>query len=473
MTQEAFENRDYQDAATNSGIDFFENPKGKNGVSVIPTGGGKSVVIGGIVTHFVDESLVLQPSKEILKQNFLKAQKFMRQLKMSTADLGVYSASFGMRQRRRITFATIGSVEKNPEIFVGVKRIIMDECDLANAKGGMYEKFFNKLGIPVLGMTDSPYRLHPPSSGHNSIIKFIHRTRPRIFSKLLHITQNEELFRRGFLTTPEYVKENFDPDLLSYNSTGAEFTEASVRRYSQDTDFVGKMARYCKEIDTEHVMVVCNDVAEATALHRRLASVGTDSLLVHGEMEMDRDEAETKFKTGAVRIAIVCGMWTVGFDFPELDGVINGKITNSARLYKQVVGRGVRLREDRRPKKYRYIDLGGNVQRFGRVETFEITGPAGKERLRSDVGFLTGVDLKTRYDLEAARENGEDPYLHLLAPADGSAKIGFGKYKGQQISAVPVGYLYWLSKEGESPQARQQALVEIRRRNVLKGQQNG
>lgn len=463
-----FEFRDYQEAAINTGVKFFENKDEKHSIEVIPTGGGKSVVIGAIATNLPGKTLVLQPSKEILAQNYKKAQAFMKDNpSFGEFDLGVYSASFDMRQKRRLTFATIGSIFGKAEEFAGFDRFIMDECDLVNPKGGQYEKFFNNLKKPLLGLTDSPYRLHPPSAGYGSTIKFIHRTRPRVFSKIIHLTQNKDLFSRGYLSKIEYVKENFEPEQLTLNSTGAEFTDASVKLYAREHDLVGKMARNIREIDTKHVLAVCNFIEEAFKLQARLESVGVASIVVHGGLHpRDLERMQNEFTTGLVRIAIVVGKWLVGFDFPALDGLVNDKITNSARLYKQTAGRLVRLHEGKQFS--RYIDMGGNVQRFGKVEEFEIVGEPGKERLKSNVGFLTGVDLKTRYDIEAGRANGQDPYFEKLTPADGTTVMKFGKYKGNQISAVPVGYLFWLAKEGMDMQAKRMASAEIGRRNLLK-----
>jgi superfamily II DNA or RNA helicase len=62
-----FSLRYYQENAVN----IFIKGSCNNGIIVLPTGSGKSLVISAIAHHFYNEKiLVLQPSKEILVQNY-------------------------------------------------------------------------------------------------------------------------------------------------------------------------------------------------------------------------------------------------------------------------------------------------------------------------------------------------------------------------------------------------------------------
>jgi DNA repair protein RadD len=50
----------------------------------------------------------LQPSKEILEQNYQKLMSYNPEI-----DAGIYSASKGRKEIAKFTFATIGSIYKN------------------------------------------------------------------------------------------------------------------------------------------------------------------------------------------------------------------------------------------------------------------------------------------------------------------------------------------------------------------------
>lgn len=114
--------RDYQQAASDAAIRFFGTKSQKNGILVLPTGAGKSLVIADIAHRLDGNILVFQPSKEILEQNFAKLKSYGEE------DCSIYSASFNSKKISRITFATIGSVKSHKEDFNHFHYIIVDEC---------------------------------------------------------------------------------------------------------------------------------------------------------------------------------------------------------------------------------------------------------------------------------------------------------------------------------------------------------
>ncbi len=65
--------RDYQQKASDAAVSFFNNKAKKtNAIMVLPTGSGKSLIIADIAARLDGHTLVFQPSKEILEQNFKK-----------------------------------------------------------------------------------------------------------------------------------------------------------------------------------------------------------------------------------------------------------------------------------------------------------------------------------------------------------------------------------------------------------------
>lgn len=104
--------RDYQQKASDAAVSFFNNKAKKtNAIMVLPTGSGKSLIIADIAARLDGHTLVFQPSKEILEQNFKKLCSY------GILDCSIYSSSFNSKEISRITFATIGSVKNHPELF--------------------------------------------------------------------------------------------------------------------------------------------------------------------------------------------------------------------------------------------------------------------------------------------------------------------------------------------------------------------
>lgn len=460
----SFTPRDYQQEAIDSGIEFFESGCANqvrepvNAVSVIPTGGGKSIVLAGIATSLPGKTLVLQPSKEILEQNFLKTQAF------GFHDLGVYSASFGMKKIRKITFGMIGSIISKAGLFEEFDRVIMDECHYANPKQGMYKDFFAKIGKPVLGLTATPYRLHGATSFNNSTIKFITRTRPRTFDKIIHITQNGELFKRGYLCPIDYQTHSPAQGVLKYNSTGAEFTDRSIKDFNEEAHTNQNVIDAIRASVGKHILAFVSFVEDAFAISEALNAVGIISAVVTGETHKDeRKRILAHFRSGQIRVVLNVGVWTTGLDFPALDCVINARPTNSLALYYQIAGRGIRTAPGK--EVFTYIDLAGNVGRFGRLEDFEIVEPKpGLHRLKCGDKFLTGVDLVSGYDLEAARA-APAPMASSQAPKD--SIVRFGKFKGQCVKTVPAWYLAFVEKSFGAGDALNLCVDELNRRRSM------
>lgn len=71
-----FELRPYQKEAVDAGLKFLTGRSKKPGIEVLPCAAGKSLIISKIAYELKRPILVLQPSKEILEQNYAKAVSF-------------------------------------------------------------------------------------------------------------------------------------------------------------------------------------------------------------------------------------------------------------------------------------------------------------------------------------------------------------------------------------------------------------
>ena len=154
-----FQLRTYQTEAVEASVEFLRNPRKKNGILVLPTGSGKSLVIANIVAQLDAPCLIFQPSKEILEQNLAKFHAY-------GFRPSVYSASMNRKSVGEITLATIGSVsgvsgkkvtrEGKAHLFQDFPYIIVDECHLVSAKDGQYKEFFEEVSARMIGLTATP-----------------------------------------------------------------------------------------------------------------------------------------------------------------------------------------------------------------------------------------------------------------------------------------------------------------------------
>lgn len=353
--------RDYQREAVNAAVNFFSAGSKKNGLIVLPTGSGKSLVIANIALRMNAPVLIFQPSKEILEQNYDKLCSYG-----VLTDIGIFSASFNRKQVSTITFATIGSVKNCKDYFRRFRYVIIDECHYVNAEAGMYKDFIETVGCKVLGLTATPYRLYS-SRFYGSMLRFITRTNPRIFNEMLYCVQVGTLLSRGYLARMNYYQLNVvDTSRLKLNSTGADYTDASVRQHYKEIKFNDTLENIVQRLlvaGRTSILVFTRFIDEAGFLVRAL---GTRAAVVSSNTPKQQREAILRaFKAKKINVVANVGVLTTGFDFPELATVVLARPTMSLALYYQMVGRAIRPYED---KTSWIVDLCGNYKRFGRVE---------------------------------------------------------------------------------------------------------
>lgn len=364
--------RPYQQEAVDAAVRFFQSKTEMNAIEVLPTGSGKSLVIADIANRLEGNTLVFQPSKEILQQNFDKLCSY------GVLDCDIYSASFNRKRISRITFATIGSAINHIDEFKHFNNIIIDECHKVNANAGQYEEFIRKVQCKVLGLTATPYRLSTSSWG--AMLKFITRTRPRIFSKVIYQVQIQTLLRMGYLAELEYYYTPaplYDESNLKDNSTGADYTDKSVLEEYQRIDFYSWLVCIVKRVmqpksgqKRNGILVFTRFLKEA----ERLANEIEGCAMVSGDTpKNERERILKEFKAGDLKVVVNVGVLTTGFDYPELDTVVMARPTKSLALWYQIVGRAIRPS----PKKETgwVVDLCGNLNRFGKVQDLVLVEP--------------------------------------------------------------------------------------------------
>lgn len=436
----------------------------ESGVAVLPTGSGKSLVIAGIVNQ-CERSVILQPSKEILESNLDKIRAF------GFDGASVYSASMGVKEIGRATYATIGSIIKLADQLAGLDALIIDEAHLVNATGGQYLEFIQKTKPKrLIGLTATPYRLHTVADVNSykvktgsrefysdkiSDLRLLTRTRPRAFQKIVHVTQCADLLAQGFLHQPEYIVSGKDSGLLKSNSSGAEFDDRSVYRYMKETKITDRIVTAVHdaiEAGLRHILVFVPLLRESDLVVRRLRSeLGIVAENIAGDTpKLEREDKLKAFKRGQIRAMVNVGTLTTGYDFPRLDCIIGARPTMSLGLYYQMIGRAVRPHPDK--ERAAVYDLVDNYSRFGDPLAMRIVcGSTGLYYVLSANGRLTNRDLA------AGPEKDDD--------------LGFGQHKHVRLCEVPQDYMEWYMAKGEDISERHRIEAELQRRHYFGGGQ--
>ena len=399
----AFTLRPYQQQASDAGVRFFSTKSGYHALEVLPTGSGKSLVVADIANRLDGDTLILQPSKEILQQNYDKMCSY-------GAECSIFSASMNKKEISKITFATIQSVMNELSSFDHFRNVIVDECHRVNPQGGQYVDFIKHTKRKVLGLTATPYILastRVPMKGpdgkvlkdlygnvemeRGAILRFLTRMKPKVFKDVLYYCQVWDLLQQGFLAEVKYYDVTPQSFLdaranLQRNTTGMDYDVESVQRsfrYVGMYSYLVSIIRRLVNAGRYHILVFCHTLAEAEALTGAFPGCA----FVSGETNQnERDRILQEFKAGKIRIVANVGVLTTGFDFPALDTVVMARPTISLAMYYQIVGRLLRPYPNKVPW---FIDLCGNVRRFGHVEHLWLDCPSAGEWIVK--GYVGGV----------------------------------------------------------------------------------
>lgn len=433
--------RENQSEPIAKAIQFFQEKKPKPSLIVLPTAWGKSILTAFVAKNTTDRLLVLQPSKELLEQNYTK---YLNLCGDFGANAGIYSASFGRREIEQITYATIGSIKNLGETFkrYGFTKMLIDEAHLYPREAdSMLGRFLKDSGIThVLGITATPVKLQTnrdrDGQTFSKLVMLTSRSKKGNFYKdIIHVGQVQEMVRLGFWSPLLYETASFDDSLLVFNSSKSEYTEDSVQRaYDANGGTQGIVETLDKHPERKHVLAFVPSVQDAIDLSQRYPNSG----VIYGEQDKrEREQTIVRFRAGEIRVLFNVRVLSTGFDYTGIDCIVLGISTASIALYYQIIGRGTRIDPEKRD--CLISDLGGNVERFGRVE--DIIFEKGRLWRMFGTGgrLLSGIPI---HDIgKYSREDTQAIDAQKVAPIE---VMPFGKYQGERIANIPLNYRQWM-----------------------------
>lgn len=435
--------RNYQDDSVNVGIEILSSTKARRELLVLPTGAGKSIVIAKIVEQIKEPVIILQPSKELLEQNY---SKFIT----VGGEASIYSASAGVKEIGHVTFATIGSIKKEVEKLkkLGKVKVIIDEAHIGVKSGSQLRDFLKALGVNnTLGLTATPFVLQ--SSMNGAELKMLTKIKGKLFTTIAYVHQMNTMLSESYWTPIEYRVIEQDDEFLKVNSSGSDYTEESMRKFYEGNDLNSQIidnVNYRLSEGSKSILVFVPTIEEAVSLSLKISGSEAVSSLTP---KKERDRIIEGFKNGEIHVVINVGILTTGFDYPELDTIILARSTMSFALYYQMIGRGVRIHDGK--TKTVVIDLSENYNRFGKIEDFTVD-------FVEDYGWglFKGESLISNYPIEAKHRPQKKNLGKKvnIATSVSTAKIGvgssilpFGKHKDKSLNTVLIedkGYLVWM-----------------------------
>lgn len=433
--------RENQTEPIDRAIRFFREPNPSPSLIVLPTAWGKSILTAYVAKYCGEHLIVLQPSKELLEQNY---RKYVALCGGFGSNAGIFSASMGRKEIAPITYATIGSIKALGAKFkqLGFTKMLIDEAHLYPREStSMLGRFLKESGIThTLGITATPVKLQQNRDlNGNTFSKLVMLTskskKGNFFKEILYVGQVQEMVRLGYWSKLVYQKQSFDGSMLVFNSSKSEYTEESVQAaYYANGGTDNVISAIQAHPERQHILAYVPSVQDAKDLAQRYPRAG----VVYGEQnKQEREETINRFKSGELRVLFNVRVLSTGFDYTGIDCIVLGISTASIALYYQIIGRGTRIDPDKRD--CLVCDIGGNIDRFGRVE--DIVFEKGKMWRMFGTGgrLLSGIPIH-----DIGKYTREDTQLVDAKAAAPIEIMPFGKFKGTKLKDIPHDYRRWL-----------------------------
>jgi DNA repair protein RadD len=306
----------------------------------------------------------------------------------------------------------------------------------------MLRRFLKGAGIKyTLGLTATPLKLQTnmgqDGRPFSKLVMLTSRSKKGIFfKKIIYVAQIQEMVESKFWSKLEYQSYDFNTGDLIYNTTGAEYSNSSIKKAYKNQKISGKIVKKVEELyDRRSILIAVPSIDEAKALTTLIPSCKA----VYSDMpSQERKETLEEFKSGKLRCVAQVNILSVGFDYPELDCIITGRPTASLSWWYQFVGRVTRIHPNK--SEGLVIDFVGAVPKFGKVEDiyFKEEGLLWK-MYGENKRLLTGIPIQ---EIGLHIEGEKSP--HEKAAEGIKVIMPFGKFARREVREIPASYREWM-----------------------------
>lgn len=337
--------------------------------AVLPTGGGKSVVIGKLANELPGRTLILTHRAEILQQNSEWLHK-----------AGILSSKINtLRYDNKTIIAMVQTlyarIEKyGPEYIGKIDNIILDEVQIL-----IFEKVFKKYNYnKLIGFTGTPV-LNKKKETIIDDVEFVEPyTLSEIFDDLVQGPDTQDLIDLGYLTQDYNIALRL-PDfnkLKESDSSPDGYTKKSLNEVYSNTASLNILSKaytkYCKDkkvlifnASTKINKIVYDHFKKQGLNVKMFDSVNNPGINPKTNKKWKRDEIIEWFKNERDAILINTDVFTTGFNVTDVEVVVVNRATKSLSLWIQMVGRGSRVTNKIYKDKFTVIDLGQNIHNHG------------------------------------------------------------------------------------------------------------
>ena len=316
----------------------------KNTLIQIPTGGGKTLIAKEIISDLVgrfDKQVLFVAPKIILMEQTAEVFKGLNPC--------IVHKNQKCNENHKVLISTIQTAsrrELNPDV------IIIDEIHYG-FEGTMIEKLIkNKPNTRVIGLSATPYDKYGKQiTGFDLVLdkydmKYMVSNDYLVDVKSYVLTKIRKLDEVQVIAGDYNLKEL--GKIVCDNKTILEIVKSTAEY----------IIKYKKTI------VFAVDINHAELLTKAYRQDGFTAKVLHSRLNKDDINREIRlFKEGQTEILVSVLMLTTGFDVPDVEVGVIARPTKSQNLYKQMVGRILRIAPNK--TKAILLDCGNVIENLG------------------------------------------------------------------------------------------------------------
>lgn len=329
-------------------------------------GFGKSVLIAHLANELPNRVLILTHRQELLEQN----SKLITDHATLTAKTKKPQILKDAKVVVCMAQTIIRRIEKYGHDYAGdFQTIIIDETHL-----DFFAKVYNLIPHQNrIGLTATPILNKTETCVINGEDYTRRATLAKEYDHLIQGIPEAKLIELGYLVRDFNIQlQPPDLDKLKSSSSNPDgYTSTSLTDVFGSHASIDTLYQAYEKYGKGKKTIVFNPTTKSnlTAYNHFVDKLGKDKVRLYdsvNETEYSRDETVQWFKSIPDAILLNVGVFTTGFDVPELEVILFNKKTKSLGLFLQIAGRGSRPAPQINKDKFLFVDMGLNLPTHGK-----------------------------------------------------------------------------------------------------------
>jgi len=307
--------------------DIINSVRDTNGSVLIevPTGGGKSVIASEIAKEEIEKGgkvLIVAPKIILIEQLEKTFQLLEPQIIHGSKDYNNDHTAF---------ISTLQTAHKRDLKFEPTM-IIIDEVHFGFS-GKMIKSLLENFNGRLIGLSATPY------DQNSDLIEGFD----------MHINKYDltYMLENGYLVKPVCYSP-VKVDLSNIKIQAGDYNQKELDDKFNNFENIMQIVKHTKDIIKmkKSALIFCINISHSIAIATAFNEAGIPTKAIHSKLSKKEQKGIIEeYKSGKIKMLANPMMLTTGFDNHATDCIVLARATKSQNLYKQMVGRGLRISE--------------------------------------------------------------------------------------------------------------------------------